>query len=335
MEQKKICITGGAGMIGASLTRKLLNEGNEVTIIDNLWRGKLENLFDKGKPIIDMENNFHNIDLSKANELQSARDIFSDNNIIIHLADIVAGIGYVFENEYEIFKKNMLINTNTFKAADDAGVAALIYAGTACSFPMELQQGLDSGLNDSQLFPANPESAYGWSKLLGQIELRYLSQISQMRIITLIFHNAYGPYCEYDGERTQVIPSLIRRIIDADDGDEISVWGSGDQGRAFVHVDDIVDAILKAILTPDLPEYMQIGPSNCTSIKELVEMLVKISNKDLKLKYDLSKPEGDKGRFANASNAKKYLNWKPRISLEEGLESTYKWIKNGVDKNHA
>ena len=189
-------------------------------------------------------------------------------------------------------------------------------------------------MNDSQLFPANPESAYGWSKLVGQLELKFLNQISKMRINTLIFHNVYGPFCEYDGERTQVIPSLIRRVIESNTGDDISVWGSGNQGRAFIHVDDIVDAILKTIITPNLPEYMQIGPNYCTSIKELIEMLLKISKKDLNIKYDLTKPEGDKGRFANASNAKKYLNWEPKIDLEEGLKATYTWIKNGIDNNY-
>lgn len=323
----KICVTGGAGMIGSNLVKRLVADQHEVKVIDNLWRGKMVNLEVNGKYLINLKNDFFNIDLNNPANIPTVEKIIGNVDVVIHLADIVAGIGYVFNKQYEIFTLNNSINTNLFRAASNTNIKKLIYVGTACSFPLELQKGLDSVLNDGDLFPANPESAYGWSKLIGQLELRYLAEIVPFEINTLMFHNVYGPNCEYEGERTQVIPSLINRIIETKDGDTIEVWGSGNQGRAFVYVDDIVEAINKTIHKTNLPEYMQIGPNYCTSIKELVETLIEISGKKINIHFDITKPEGDKGRYANFEKAKDSINWSPEVSLKEGLKRTYEWVK--------
>lgn len=323
----KICVTGGAGMIGSNLVKRLFSENHNVIVIDNLWRGKLENLFVNGKPLIDLEADFFKIDLSDQTYIEKVNLIINNVDVVVHLADIVAGIGYVFNKQYEIFTLNNAINTNLFRAALNTNIKKLIYVGTACSFPLELQKSLEAELKDDDLFPANPESAYGWSKLIGQLELKYLSEIVSFAINTLMLHNVYGPNCEYKGERTQVIPSLIHRVLEAKEGDTIEVWGSGGQGRAFIYVSDVVDAIVGSIHKSPLPEYMQIGPNNCTSIKELIEALIEISGKNLSIHFDTTKPEGDKGRFANYENSKKAINWSPKVGLQEGLKLTYEWVK--------
>ena len=331
--RKKVCITGGAGMIGSSLVKMLISEGHEVIVIDNLWRGKLDNLKENGQYIIDIKKDFINLDLSDSNNIDVVSSIILNVDIVIHLADIVAGIGYVFNKQYEIFKLNNAINSNLFKATIDSNIEKLIYVGTACSFPLEIQNSLESELKDENLFPANPESAYGWSKLIGQLELRYLSEIADFEINTLMLHNVYGSNCEFEGERTQVIPSLINRVIEAKEGSTIAVWGSGNQGRAFIFVQDVVEAITKTIFKNNLPEYMQIGPTYCTSIKELVKLILEISGKKLNIYYDISKPEGDRGRLANIDKAERYLDWIPKINLKEGLNLTYHWIQSEKDES--
>jgi GDP-D-mannose 3', 5'-epimerase len=325
-----ICVTGGAGMIGSALVKKLTDNGHSVTVIDNLWRGKLSHLEVNGESLINVERDFFQLDLSDMNLASKLVEIFNSVDTVIHLADIVAGIGYVFNNEYEIFRVNNLINSNVFKTFSDSHAKQIIYVGTACSFPLELQQSLESELQEDMLFPANPESAYGWSKLVGQLELRYLKESSGKAVSTLMLHNVYGPNCEFTGDRTQVIPSLMKRVIDAKDGDTISVWGSGSQGRAFIHVDDIVDALIKSIGKSDLPEFMQIGPGVCTSIRQLIETIIEVSGKSLNVFYDISKPEGDKGRFADYSIAKSAIGWSPKVGLREGLSQTYKWIESAA-----
>ena len=322
-------------MIGSNLVKRLVKEGHEVSVIDNLWRGKLEYLNDEnGEPVIDLENNFHNVDLSTGFGIDS---IVFNTEYVIHLADIVAGIDYVFSNQGDLFRLNNLINTHLFHSVRKAGkdrIKGLIYVGTACSYPLTRQNSLDViPLKEEELFPALPESAYGWSKLMGQLEIGFLEKETGIPCCTLQFHNVYGSPCDY-GERSQVIPALIRKAINFPE-EEFNVWGSGKQGRAFIHVNDIVDALVLALEKGWGHGWIQIGPSECTSIREIAEAVVKISGKDIVPFYDTTKPEGDKARSADWSKAKEVLGWEPKVSLEDGLRQQYEWIKKDIEKNKA
>lgn len=329
----KILVTGGCGMIGSNLVKRLVTEGHDVTVIDNLWRGRLEYLDGPdGRPVIDTATRFHNIDLSKENP--QVHEIVSSNEYVIHLADIVAGIDYVFGNQGELFRQNNLINTNLFHAVRKAGkerIKGLIYVGTACSYPLTRQNSLDVvPLREDELFPAFPESAYGWSKLMGQLEIGYIEKETGIPCCTLQFHNVYGSPCDF-GARSQVIPALIRKAINYP-AEEFNVWGSGKQGRAFIHVDDVVDALVLALEKGWGHGWIQIGPSVCTSIAEIAETVVRISGKDITPFYDTSKPEGDKARSADYSKAREILGWEPKVSLEDGLRRQYEWIRQRIEK---
>ena len=329
----KILVTGGCGMIGSNLVKRLVIEGHDVTVIDNLWRGRLEYLDGPdGRPVIDTATRFHNIDLSKENP--QVDEIVSSNEYVIHLADIVAGIDYVFGNQGELFRQNNLINTNLFHAVRKAGkerIKGLIYVGTACSYPLTRQNSLDVvPLREDELFPALPESAYGWSKLMGQLEIGYIEKETGIPCCTLQFHNVYGSPCDF-GARSQVIPALIRKAINYP-AEEFNVWGSGKQGRAFIHVDDVVDALVLALEKGWGHGWIQIGPSVCTSIAEIAETVVRISGKDITPFYDTSKPGGDKARSADYSKAREILGWEPKVSLEDGLRRQYEWIRQRIEK---
>lgn len=329
----KILVTGGCGMIGSNLVKRLVKEGHDVYVIDNLWRGKIEYLNDEnGNPVIDLKSRFFNIDLSLGQECDG---VIFNMDYVVHLADIVAGIDYVFSNQGDLFRQNNLINTHVFTSVRKAGkerIKGLIYVGTACSFPLTRQNSLNViPLKEEELFPALPESAYGWSKLMGQLEIGFLEKETGVPCCTLMFHNVYGSPCDF-GERSQVIPALIRKAINYPT-EPFNVWGSGLQGRAFIHVDDIVNALCLALEKGWGHGWIQIGPSVCTSIKEIAEAVVKISGKDIDIFYDTTKPEGDKARSADYSKAKEILGWEPQVSLEEGLKQQYNWIKAQIEKN--
>ena len=330
---KRILVTGGCGMIGSNLVKKLVKEKYDVYIVDNLWRGKLENLLDEnGKYGIDIRTRFFEYDLTDAHVCD---DIVTKVDYIVHLADVVAGINYVFNNQGELFRVNNLINSNIIDSCRNHGVENLkgiIYAGTACSFPLTRQNSLDViPLKEEELFPAYPESAYGWSKLMGQLEFGYLSKETGIPCCTLMFHNVYGEPTDY-GERSQVIPALIRKAINYPN-EPFIVWGSGKQGRAFLCVDDVVDAIWRTLHTKMDFGYLQIGPSDCTSVREIAETVVKISGKDIDIIYDTEKPEGDKARSADYTKAKTVLGWEPKVSLQDGLLKEYQWIENQIKNN--
>ena len=326
----KILITGGAGMIGSNLAKRLVKEGNEVFIIDDLWRGKLSYLNDEtGKPVIPIDTHFFNVDLRIPG---IADDFVSKAEYIIHLADIVAGIDYVFANQGLLFRENILINSNTITSVrKHAGqIKGFLYVGTACSFPLTRQNSLDViPLREDELYPALPESAYGWSKLMGQYETDLLGKETGIQICNLMFHNVYGSPCDF-GERSQVIPALIRKAVNYP-REPFIVWGSGEQGRAFIHVDDAVNGISLALQKGFGKGVIQLGPSVCTSIKEIAETIVAISGKDIKIQYDTSKPEGDKARSADYSKAKSILGWEPEVKLIDGLKMQYDWIQKQIN----
>ncbi len=327
-----ILVTGGAGMIGSNLVKKLVELKHQVLVLDNLWRGKLAYLMDpeSKKPFIDLDKNFFNLDLSK--EITDIEP-FKKVDYIIHLADVVAGIDYVFNNQSNLFRQNILINSNAIELAKRIKVKGFIYAGTACSFPAHLQNSFDYRLlKEEDLYPANPESAYGWSKLMGIYETELLEKDFGIPGLTLMFHNVYGAPCDYSASRSQVIPALIRKAIRYPKEDFI-VWGSGKQGRAFIHIDDIVNALILGLEKGLGKGYIQIGPDKSTTIAEIAALVVKISGKNINVVFDETKPEGDKARAADASKAAAILGWKPSISLESGLEKTYEWIKNEIEVN--
>ena len=329
-----ILVTGGAGMIGSNLVKKLVELNHQVLVIDNLWRGKLAYLIDpeSGKPFIDLDKNFFNLDLSK--EITDIEP-FKKVDYIIHLADVVAGIDYVFNNQSNLFRQNILINSNAIELAKRLKVKGFIYAGTACSFPAHLQNSFDYRLLKKKTFiRANPESAYGWSKLMGIYETELLEKDFGIPGLTLMFHNVYGAPCDYSASRSQVIPALIRKAIRYPHEDFI-VWGSGKQGRAFIHIDDIVNALILGLEKGLGKGYIQIGPDKSTTIAEIANHVVRISGKNISVVFDVTKPEGDKARAADSSKAANILGWKPSISLEEGLVKTYRWVEKQIREDET
>ncbi len=330
----KILVTGGAGMIGSNLVKRLIKDGNEVYVIDNLWRGKLDYLNDENNiPVIPLDTHFFNLDLRLSDVADS---VVANVDYVIHLADIVAGISYVFNNQGGLFRDNILINSNTIASArkNAKKLKGFIYAGTACSFPLTRQNSLDViPLKEEELYPALPESAYGWSKLMGQYETELLEKETGIPTCNLMFHNVYGSPCDF-GERSQVIPALIRKAINYPQ-ELFHVWGSGEQGRAFIHVDDIVNAICLALQKGLGQGTIQIGPSVCTSIREIAETVVDISGKAINIFYDTSKPEGDKARSADYTKAKNVLGWEPKVELKTGLKEQYLWIEQQIKKQNS
>ena len=180
-------------------------------------------------------------------------------------------------------------------------------------------------MKESDQYPANPESAYGWSKLMGEYETFLMEKETGIPVSVLVLHNVYGTPSDYSEDRGQVIPSLVRKAI-CYPAEDFIIWGSGAQGRAFVHVDDVVDALVRTLERGLGEGVMQIGPDICISIREIAEHIVEIADKGLDLQFDLDKPEGDRGRCADYSKAREVLGWEPRKDLREGLSELYSWI---------
>lgn len=330
----KILITGCAGMIGCYLTADLLKtypqkQGNQIIGIDNLSRGKISHLREACGEFFN-ELIFIESDLTVFDEIWASH--FYKCDIVIHLADIVAGIGYVFSNESYVFRTNLLINSNVTKAISEYRPSRYIYVGTACSFPRNLQLSTSSKpLIEEDQFPASPESGYGWSKLMGEIEAGYLSNENITNTVVLSLHNVYGKYCDFSLSTSQVIPSLCYKAICCSKENKIlEIWGNGEQGRAFVHALDVVKAIKLTFSKAANEGVIQIGPSKCTSINKLSEIIIKNIDCDLTINHNINKPIGDIGRCANFNKAKELIGWQPEILLEDGIKDLIDWLKRKI-----
>lgn len=331
LKGNKILVTGGAGMIGSMLVESLITRGASVTVVDNLWRGKKENLMKDGQPIIDLNLDFYQLDLV---DYSNCLKVAKGHDIVYHLADVVAGINYVFGNQFSLFQTNVIMNSNMLRAAIKTRIKSYIYVGTACSYPAEKQNILNPPpLKEEDAYPASPESSYGWSKLMGEYECGLAESEGLMEVGILRLHNVYGPQCDMSPEKSQVIPALIRKCINYPK-EEFMVWGSGNQRRAFVYIEDVVNALLLVLEYGMGKGVIQIGPDYSISIKEIAEIIVLISNKTIDVRYDPTKREGDMDRVADWSKAKQVLGWSPQTGIEAGLRKTYEWCRHYLETNH-
>ena len=321
----KILVTGGAGMIGSNLVKKLVDLGFEVFVADNLWRGKTEYLLSENSKMVIPNENFFHVDLR---DYENCLKVTKNIDIVIHLADVVAGINYVFSNESSLYRSNILINTHTLNASIANKVKKFIYAGTACSYPKSQQSKINPPpFKEEDVFPAEPESSYGWSKLMGEYESELAFKAGLIDIEILRLHNVYGSPSELDPSFSQVIPALCRKTIEQKNM-KIDVWGSGKQKRAFVHVDDIVEGFVKAInKNSKYGGVIQLGPNFSTSIAEIAQKIVLLSEKNISINFDKSKPEGDVDRMADNTRAQNILDWSPKVSLDDGLKKVFNWCK--------
>ena len=310
----RVYVTGVAGMIGSNVARALLESGVSVIGVDNLWRGTKRNIAD----LMGKQNfSFRHADIISDRDWHRDMDAQST---LIHIADIVAGIGYVFANEWSVFQKNILINTQIARTVNEVKPRHLIYLGTACSYPQKLQRSVDTSvLSEANKLPADPESGYGWSKLVGEIEFRLAVKDTPTRFTVLDLHNVYGWPCIYRDSTSQVIPSLIFKALNAKDR-RLSVWGSGAQGRAFLHVSDVVSAIQSTLSYSGSESTFMIGPDHCTTIAEVARLIQAHPKVGVdEIVFDTSKPTGDIGRFADSRLALRELGWKPGIEFRVGL----------------
>jgi len=324
LKGSKVLVTGGAGFIGSKLVNRLVSEGANVQVIDNLWRGKIENINFNKSLDFDISRDFHHADLL---DYEKCLELIRDVDIVYHLADVVAGVDYVFNHEPFVFRQNILINTNVLWACITNKIKNYVYVGTACSFPKKLQM-IDgiAALHEDQTYPAEPESSYGWGKLMGEYEAELAQKSYDLNVGLLRFHNVYGPGASFDVKRSQALPALIRKAI-LFPKENFLVWGSGKQYRDFVYVDDVVDALILVEQKGMNKGLIQIGSERAITIKEAAEEIVKISQKSINIKFDTTKPEGDRGRIGICDRAKEILGWQPKINFENGIKKTYSWIQ--------
>jgi GDP-D-mannose 3', 5'-epimerase len=321
----KTVVTGGAGFIGSHLVRKLLDCGREVTVASDFSRGSTGNLSHLGIRPEDLgyKKTYPVIDLR---DYTQCRRIIEGTGTVFHLAARIGGINYLHGTNYselEALQTNLVIDTNVFRACQESHTTTLVYASSAAVYPIDLQQSSDVILAEETLSYFNPDGGYGWAKLMGEIQLRWMTDI---RISMARIFNVYGENSVLEGS-SHVIIDLMRKAIRYPQ-EEFNVWGDGKQSRDFLHVSDCVNALLKLEeKASNPPVTVNVGSGETTEIGALARRIVSISGKDIPIAFDPRKPVGPVSRTAKMALAKNLLDWQPQVSLDEGLERTYRWLR--------
>ena len=320
-EGKKVLVTGGASFIGSHLVDKLVGLGAEVTVVDNLCSGKLDNLKESWDKIKFVKEDLEYIRL---NELKS---IFKGHEIVFHLAAVHGGRGYIHTHPADVCS-NFAIDHHVFEASYLGDVEKVIYASSACVYPPKLQSqvGSDYLLKEEDADPfklddyLSADVEYGWAKFMGEVQLIAFIKQYGMKGCSVRFVTAYGPR----ENETHAIIALIYKAFER--MDPYVIWGTGEQERDFTYVEDIVRGTLLAgeKVTDGTP--INLGTGEKYKLRDVAEKIFEIMRwRPRKIIFDTSKPVGVLSRGLDISRAKKLLGWEPIFSLEEGLKRTIDW----------
>ncbi|MBT3315524.1 MAG: GDP-L-fucose synthase [Anaerolineae bacterium] len=310
-KNKKVVVTGGAGFLGSFVIEKLKERGATDIYI----------------PLIE------EYDLADSNDIARLFDttlegIDAANMVIIHLAANVGGIGANRERPAEFFYDNLMMGVELMHQAYQRGVGKFTAIGTVCAYP----KFTPVPFKEDDLWIGYPEETnapYGLAKKMMLVQSEAYRQQYGFNSIYLLPVNLYGPRDNFNLETSHVIPALIRKALEAQDrGDkELVVWGDGSPTREFLYAEDAADGIVTATETYNESEPVNLGSGYEIPIKDLAELIQKLTGFEGKLVWDTDKPNGQPRRGLDVTRAKEKLGWEAKVGFEEGLRRTIEWYK--------
>jgi len=320
--RRRAVVTGAGGFIGHHLTSYLKAQGYWVRGAD-----LKEPEFEASRA-----DEFLLLDLRRPEDAAAA---CAGVDEVYNLAANMGGIGFIERFKAVVMHDNVLINIHMLEAARLHGVQRYLYTSSACVYPGYLQRTADvTPLKEEDAYPADPEDGYGWEKLFSERQCRHYLEEYGLDTRVVRFHNIFGPLGTYDGGREKSPAAICRKIALAKDGEEIEVWGDGEQTRSYCYIDDCVIGIHRLMLS-EYREPLNLGQDRMISINQLVDIVAAIAGKRIRKRYNLSAPQGVRGRNSDNTRLRAVLQWEPTISLEEGLARTYRWIEAQVGERSA
>lgn len=313
----RVVVTGAGGFIGSHLVTRLKQLGHWVRGVDI----KLPEF--EPSPA----DEFEVLDLRRWDQsLQALRGV----DEVYALAADMGGMGYISSNHATILRNNALINLHTLDAARVHGIGRLLYTSSACVYPDHLQTETDiDGLREEDAYPANPQDAYGWEKLMSERACLYFYQEFGLETRIVRFHNIYGPNGTFEGGREKAPAALCRKVATTADDGRVEVWGDGEQTRSFCYIDDCVEGILR-LMRSDHREPLNLGTEEMVSINELARQVIEVSGKRGLEVVHVEGPQGVRGRNSDNSRLREVLGWEPTTTLADGIGPTYRWIEKQV-----
>ncbi len=257
--------------------------------------------------------------------------MLEDYDEIYQLAADMGGAGYIFtgENDADVMYNSAQINLHIAQLASGRSRVKVFYASSACIYP-EYNQ-LDPAnpkCSENSAYPAMPDSEYGWEKLFSERLFLAFRKNHQLDVRIARFHNIFGEESSWKGGREKAPTALCRKIAMADDGSEIEIWGDGFQTRSFLYIQDCLDAV-RLLMDSDFYGPVNIGSEEMVSINDFADMIIGISGKNLALRH-IKGPVGVRGRRSDNALIERKLAWKPRYSLDQGIEKVFYWVHEQV-----
>jgi nucleoside-diphosphate-sugar epimerase len=316
-------VAGAGGFIGGHLVQDLVDQGLTVRAVDikpfSEWhqmRSEADN---------------QQLDLSA---MEACRAAVKGVRWVYNLAADMGGMGFI-ENNKALCMLTVLESTHMLVAARDEQVERFFYSSSACVYAADKQTDpLVTALTELDAYPAMPEDGYGWEKLFTERMCRHFWEDFGLSTRVARYHNVYGPNGTYKGGREKAPAAVCRKVADAAlrGAESIRIWGDGEQTRSFMYVDDCVLGT-QIVTEGEFHEPVNVGSSELVSINDLVSIVEEVAGIQLKREYDLSAPQGVRGRNSDNTLIQNRYGWAPSISLREGLEKTYAWVYDNVRKD--
>jgi GDP-L-fucose synthase len=298
-------VTGGAGFLGGAVVRRLRAAGVQEIFVPRSAE----------------------YDLRSASGVRAAIQA-GRPDVIIHLAAVVGGIGANRENPGRFFYENAAMGIELMEQARLAGVEKFVQIGTVCSYPKFTpvpfrEEDLWNG------YPEETNAPYGLAKKMLLVQGQAYREQYGFDVIHLIPVNLYGPGDNFDPSSSHVIPALIKKCIDARDSgaDHIDVWGTGSASREFLYVDDAAEAIVLAAERYDGAEPVNLGVGREITIRDLVNVIVRLTGFAGEVRWDPTKPDGQPRRALDTSRATERFGFEASTSFEQGLRATIDWYE--------
>jgi len=301
-QDKRVVVTGGAGFIGSHLVDLLRSKRANVSIVDDLSRGK------------NVSGRLDNVDL------RYSEPVFPYGSIVFHLAAKVTGIHYNRDHNFDMMQQNLAINWNVSEAVRKSRPALYVCVSTACVYPHNAPVPTPESAGDIG-DPEPTNFGYGVAKWVSEQQAKYIYREYEIPTMIVRFFNAFGPRDYYDNETSHVAPALIKRVHELEEGEPLAVWGTGLQSRALVDARDIANALLMLAENKDAHngEAVNIGHEQEITINGLASMIMNLSGKSADIVNDRSMPDGYPRRAADTTKLRSLIGWVPDMPIETTL----------------
>jgi GDP-D-mannose 3',5'-epimerase len=315
-EGSLILVTGAGGFIGGHLVRDLISEGFTVRAVDKKPADEWFQRFEEAENL--------ELDLSRREHCFTAMEGVGE---VYNLAADMGGMGFIEVNK-ALCMLSVLINTHLLEAAREEDVGRFFFSSSACVYAEGKQREAEvQPLREEDAYPAMPEDGYGWEKLFSERMCRHYTEDFGLSTRVARYHNVYGPNGTFEGGREKAPAAICRKVAQAklEGSNEIEVWGDGEQTRSFMYISDCVHGS-KALMRSERGEPVNLGSSELVTINQLIDVVEEIAGIKIARNYDLSAPQGVRGRNSDNTQLRAELGWEPSVSLRDGMAETYRWI---------